>query len=415
MANPSIHLELEQGMAVTQGGMVSALRWLYLAVGGTLLVMLGGIYAWSIFVVPLGADFGWSRSETSLTFSLCMAMSCFGCLSAGFLSRKYSPRFITCCCGVLMGAGYVLASQVHSLPVLYLAYGILVGFGFGIGYNMIQSTVLKWFPDKLGLISGLLMMGFGFGALLLSTVGNRTIAIFGWRDTFLGIGLLFGVTVVLGSLFMKIPAAGVVFPESGAGKKKGGADVATADMVRRTSFWLYFAWAAGLGAGGLMVIGHAVPIALEQGSSAQNAALFAGLISIFNGLGRLLHGFSFDRKGAKFVMVSISAGFIAAALLLLFALNAGSLVMVAVGFVVAGVSYGGIFSTNGAVISSFYGLRNYSMNFSIMYFFMLFSSFGGPYLAGLLKSLTGSYVPMMIAMLAFGGFGLLMSLLIKKF
>lgn len=162
------------------------------------MVFLGLIYARSVFVRPLENEFGWLRSETSMIFSISMVGLCVGCLIAGFTARKISPRIIMIISAVLISCGFYLASQVETLNGLFLRYGVLCGVGVGLGYNAIMGSVLRWFPDMQGILSGILLMGFGFGGSIFGSVAVWMMDAMGWRKTFVigeRVEQLFGIWI----------------------------------------------------------------------------------------------------------------------------------------------------------------------------------------------------------------------------
>ena len=396
---------------------VSGRRWLYAGLGVALLFFQGLIYAWSVFMPPLEAEFGWSRSETSLAFSICLSMFCLGGLGAGMLSRRRPPGFAVLLASLCMGAGFGLAARAESLPVLYLGYGGLAGFGVGMSYNAILSTMLKWFPDKPGLVSGIMLMGFGAGALLLGPACSRLEAAFGWRAVFSGLGLFYFALYCLASRLVAAPPEGLAFPRPRAAKsgfRESGGEVSTGQMVRRRSFRLYFAWAASMGAAGYILIGHAVPLAASLGVSPAGAAFLAGIISMFNGLGRILGGLSYDAFGRKVLMRAASAGYILCALLIYLCLRYPSPPLLFAGFALTGFCFGCGITAHAAVTGAFYGLRNYSLNFSIITFNTVIAAFLGPYVTGLFHNLQGSYAAAPFCMLGLGLLALLLAVTLKK-
>ena len=396
---------------------VGTKRWLYVVNGMVLLLFLGLIYAWSIFVAPLEQEFGWLRSETSLAFSICMSMFCIGGFAAGMLSKRFPSRVAVWLCAALVFTGFLLAARVHTLTGLYISYGVLVGFGIGLSYNAIISTVIQWFPDKPGLISGLLLMGFGFGGMLLGSVSRSLITLLGWRTTFNVLGIAFGAIILFCSLFLVPPGKDVVLPQPKIkpGKtRETGLELSTGEMLRRPSFYLYFLWAVLLTAAGLMLIGHASPMALDMGLVSATAAFLVGIISIFNGAGRVISGFALDTIGRKQVMFIVSGWFILSGAILMLALKTGSMPLLTLGFVFTGLSYGSIPPTNSMVIRTFFGTRDYAVNFSVVNLNIIFSSFSGPYLAGILQTSTGSYFATALVMLLFGAAALLLAALVRK-
>ena len=143
----------------------SSFRWIELIVGTIILLVLGSLYAWSTYRGTLVDEFGWTISSAQFTFSISMMTFCIGGLVSGVISGKTGPKIPAVASAALMFAGLFLSSMISSLPALYLAYGVLYGFGVGLGYNAIMGTIVKWFPDKTGLASGILLMGFGIRVL----------------------------------------------------------------------------------------------------------------------------------------------------------------------------------------------------------------------------------------------------------
>ena len=167
------------------------IRWLYLAVGTFAMLFAGILYAWSILKAPFSVEFGWSPSDLTLNFTITMSFFCMGGLLGAQISKRMGSRFAIVISGLLASGGFALTSLLTgtSVALLYLAYGFLAGLGIGISYNVVVATVSAWFPDKKGLCSGCLMMGFGASALVL---GNWASSMFegamGWRRTYVILG-----------------------------------------------------------------------------------------------------------------------------------------------------------------------------------------------------------------------------------
>lgn len=180
-----------------------SLRWFYLAVGVVAMLFAGILYAWSILKTPLAAEFGWGVSELALCFTLAMSIFCIGGLLGARLSKLVGVRIALLTAGILAASGFLLTAALHgsSISMLYISYGILAGIGIGIAYNVLISTVSSWFPDKKGLCSGCLMMGFGASALLL---GNAADALFkssiGWRSTYIILGISICIVLITAGL-----------------------------------------------------------------------------------------------------------------------------------------------------------------------------------------------------------------------
>jgi OFA family oxalate/formate antiporter-like MFS transporter len=385
---------------------------LYLAESAVLLLFLGLVYAWSNFVKPLEVEFGWLRSQTSLAFSICMSFFCVGGFVSGLILRRHSTRPVMFLCALCVSSGFLLASRLTSLPGLYMTYGVLVGLGIGFGYNCTISTVVKWFPEKPGFVSGLTLMGFGLGGMVLGTVSTAMITAFGWRATFLQLGVAFGVLIVLCAFLVKAPPRRA--RSSAALENGGAAGMTTTQMIKRRSFWIFFSWAVLLAAAGLALIGNASSLAIDMGSSLETASLLTGLVSVFNGTGRVVMGFLYDKIGRGKSMCAISLGLVAAFTFIIFALEGRSLALLAAGYICVGFSFGGIVPINTAVCYSFYGSENYAMNFSIVNSHVIVSSFLGPFLTGSLQTMSGSFIGAAVVMILFGATGFVLSLLLKQ-
>lgn len=398
-------------------------RWLILGVALCMCLLMGVYYGWSIFVSPLEREFGWVRSQTSLPLTICLVMFCFGAVAGGLLGKLWPHRFTVWLGALSIGAGFTLASRATGLPELCLGYGIMGGLGIGAAYNAILSTVLGWFPDRLGLASGLLMMSYGLGGLVINIAGSRVIEAWDWRVTLAGMAAAICGVMLLGGVFLKArpDTPGPLQPSSSDGSARLKArrapaeeslDLSPRQMVLRRSFQMYFIWVLLLYASGLMLIGHAAPFAGEQGLGPGAAAILAGAVAACNGVGRLLSGLALDRFGRKLVMRGISCCFIAASVLLFLSPHSGALT--SLGFILVGLSYGAAVACTVAVVNLFYGSRNYSMNFSLANFASAFAALLGPYLAGFLHKSTGGYGAMTVTMFAFGCAALLLALQLKR-
>ena len=241
-------------------------RLLYFFVAFVLLMFFGLIYAWSLFVDPLEAEFGWDRSATSVVFTLSIITFCAGMLVAGALEERTSPRTVMLITAACLGLGLIASAFTESLPFIYATYGVLVGAGVGLGTDVVMSVTLKWFPDKQGLASGAMLMGFGGGTMLLSPVVTTMLGTLGWRLTFGALGVIFAVLVGAGAFIMKLPTPEYVRPL--LEKARQNATVAAVDMtggqmVRTPTFWVFMVYLMLVTCGGLALISQAVPAAME--------------------------------------------------------------------------------------------------------------------------------------------------------
>lgn len=278
----------------------------FVAVCGVLLhLMLGSTYAWSVYRNPIVAETGWTLSAIAFAFSL--AIFCLG-LSAAFMGRlveSFGPRLTGSISAVLYSLGNILTGYAiaqEELWLLYLGYGILGGLGLGAGYITPVSTIIKWFPDKRGLATGLAIMGFGFASLLTSPVAQYLIEVQGVVNTFYLLGGLYFVVMMTVSQFIKKPTLEEAQALAANAKDAKKADLTqgmTANEALKTKefyvLWiiLFINIACGLG-----LISVIAPMAQElTGMSADAAAVVVGLMGIFNGFGRLIWAWISDYIG----------------------------------------------------------------------------------------------------------------------
>ena len=384
-------------------------RWLYAGVGTIIMLFAGLIYAWSVLASPISAFFtDWTQSQISLTFTICMSFFCIGGLCGGLLAKKVNVKMNMILSGIFLCAGFLISSRTDSLAMLYIGYGILAGFGSGFVYNGIMSCLNKWFADKPGLISGILLMGFGFGSFIIGKVYQAFTpsgeGIDAWRNSFFIFGIILIVVMVLGALIIKAPGADYKAPapvkKESKSKKEEGIDIGPGQMLKRASFWLYIVWATTLSAAGLILISQASGVVAEINpqASASTVATVVGLISILNGIGRVICGALFDRIGRRATMFLFDIIFFVAVGLLIFALTSHSFIMIIIAFCVSGFAYGGVTPTNSAFASGFYGTTHYPVNYPIINLNLLIASFGST-IAGALYDASGSYMSTFMLML----------------
>ena len=202
-------------MTETKTPAAPSVRWAYLVTGVIAMLFAGVIYAWSILKAPFSNEFGWNANQLALNFTLTMCCFCLGGLLGSMLSKRLGFRVALFVAAVLGCAGFLLTSTLTggSVALLYVFYAVLAGLGIGVAYNVTISTVSRWFPDKKGLCSGCLMMGFGASALVLGNLANGMFASAGWRTTYLVLGVALGVIIAAAALILRAPGADTVLPE----------------------------------------------------------------------------------------------------------------------------------------------------------------------------------------------------------
>ena len=396
-------------------------RWLILSVAVVSMLFAGMIYAWSILKVPFAEEFGWGVSQLSLNFTLTMCFFCLGGLLGSQLARRMGVRLTTALAGLLSGAGLVLTGQLggDSVVFLYLTYSLMAGLGIGIAYNVVISTVNAWFPDKKGLCSGCLMMGFGASSLVLGNLAGRLFeSSLGWRGTYVVLGLALCGALVLVSLFLKRPEAGLAFPTpKKSAAKRGEAfevkDYTSAEMLKRFTFWRAFVYLVFVTAVGNTVISFARDLALSVGAAAGLATTLVGVLSVCNGLGRILTGAVFDALGRRVTMLATNLLTILAAGVTLLAVGMGSLPLCILGLCLTGLSYGSSPTMSSAFTAAFYGPKHFASNFGIMNCNLMCASFIATACNSLLAS-TGGYVAPFVLLLGLAVVALGLNLSIRR-
>lgn len=368
-------------------------RWLRV-VGGLLMnLSLGSLYGWSLFVPALQKEMGLSREQASNIFSLAIAVFALCFLAGGRLQDKKGPYIVSLIGSVLVGLGYLLSSRAATLGEMYLAYGVVVGAGCGFGYVTPIGVASKWFPDRRGLVIGLMVAGFGGGSALLGPLVPGLIAEHGWRPVMLWLGAIYLVATLVGAQFLKNPPAGWKPPGWNPATAKAatsGRDFTPEEVLRTSQFWRMLAgYALGTSAG-LMVISQVMPfmrgVAPQLGGALAGTALLVGAMG--NASGRIFSGWMSDHFGrvrTLCLMVLVSA-------LVLPAL--GRLHEVVLLWVVLAVVYycfGTQLSLYASLTADFFGTKNVGANYGLVFLAYGMAGIIGPKLGGGIFDRFGSY------------------------
>lgn len=387
-------------------------RGTILAVGTAVMFFAGIIYGWSILKAPLQSSFGWTAPQLALNFTLTMCMFCIGGLISGMLLPKVSLKLLLFTAGFLSSTGFWYASGcgAEHISRLYAGYGILAGLGIGIAYNAVISVVNEWYADKKGTSSGVLMMSFGASALILGNIADWLMnGALGWRACYRLLGALTGMSMLAAAVVISHPEgtrnnsrasvrtdgqtslADTAAQTRDAGiRKTSGADYTPLEMLRRPSFWRFFLFLILACAVGNSTISMARDVAVSVGAGTGLAALLAGILSLCNGVGRLIAGALFDRYGQRYTMNIDGVITIIAPLVMLAAIAGKSVVLCAAGLCLTGFSYSFQPPVTSSVVADFYGTKHFPVNYSIANLMMIPTSFAAT-AAGALYGSTGSY------------------------
>ena len=391
-------------------------RWFYLVSGVFTMLFSGVLYAWSILKIPFKTEFNWIDSVLAFNFTLTMCFFCLGAFFGSLICKKIGPKITLVIAGLLVGVGFVTTGLLTAQNpyLLYITYAVLAGTGIGISYNVVVSTVNAWFPDKKGFSSGCLMMGFGVSTLLL---GNIISALFenenvGWSKAYILLGIVVAIVLILAGIVLKRPSADIEFP---AQKIKKSAqkesfetrDFSTKEMLKSFTFWRAFVFMALITAVGNSVISFARDLVISVDAAPALATTLVGVLSVFNGIGRIITGAVYDSLGRKTTMLASNILTIFAAGLTLVAVQTNSLPLCTIGLCLTGLSYGSCPTMTSAFTASFYGTKYFATNYSLTNFNLIVASFIATFSNSLLIS-TGSYTApfVMLLILAVGALGL---------
>ena len=396
-------------------------RWWILGVGTFTMLFAGVLYAWSILKVPLADALNFTPSALALAFTLAMSFFCLGGFLSGQLVRRIGTRYTIIFSGVLAGVGFVLTSRLQEGQtfLLYLTYSLLSGLGIGMAYIVIISTVNAWFPDRRGLSSGALMMGFGASTLLLGKLADKLFqSSLGFRNTYVLVGVAIACVIALSSFVVQKPDADTVLPQRSKGASKRqenfeAKDYTPAEMVRRFTFWRAFITLVCLTAVGSSVISFARDLALSVGAEAALATTLVGILAVCNGLGRIITGAVFDAMGRRFTMIAANVITITAAAVTLTAVATETLWLCIVGLCLTGLSYGSSPTVSSAFTSAFYGQKHFATNLSICNFNLMVASFIATACTSLQQS-SGGYTAPFILLLSLSVVALALNISIKK-
>ena len=358
-------------------------RWRVVVGGVSMNLALGSLYAWSVFVLPLEKEFGWTRLQTSRVYTIAVVIFASTFVLAGRIQDRQGPRICAFVGTVLVSLGFFLASFTSSLSFLYGVFGILVGAGNGFGYATPMPVASKWFPDKRGLVVGLMVGGYGAGSAIIGPIATSLIASIGWRPTFRLLGITFFVMGMIGTWLLTNPPSGYRpsgwTPAQAAMQRR---DYSTADVLGTPQFYLlWLAFCLGATAG-QMAISQLIPFARSAGLGAAAAAWALPVTATGNAGGRILSGWLSDTLGRlRTLRIMVLASAVAMPALFIWREQAVLFFTLAAAVYWC---YGTQLSVFASTTADLYGTRNLGLNYGI-----LFTAWGA---AGILGPLIGGRV-----------------------
>jgi OFA family oxalate/formate antiporter-like MFS transporter len=368
-------------------------RWVIAIAGVFFQIALGAVYAWSVFRAPLAKQFGWSISEITLTFTISIFVLGFAAFFGGLWLNRKGPRIVALTGGALYGLGVFLASFTHNLSWLYISYGLIGGIGLGLGYIVPVAVLVKWFPDRRGLITGIAVGGFGAGALLTAPVATRLIQSVGVLSTFAYLGIAYLVVTIISGSFMQNPPDGWKpegwSPTASQTSQRAGHDFMLSEALKTWQWWALWMLLFLNTCAGISVISQEAPIFQElTGASAIVAAGMVGLASIGNAVGRVFWAWVSDliTRRATFAVM-----FILQVLLFWFLPNIATISLMTIVTFVVLMCYGGGFGTMPAFTADYFGPKNVGPIYGLMLTAWSFASAVGPLVMAHMRETAGSY------------------------
>lgn len=372
--------------------------WIVTAAGTGLNLALGILYAWSIFAKQLSetverGGYGWTKTEATLPYTLAILCFAIMMIPAGRLQDRLGPRIVASAGALLTGAGMIIASFAgpqNILPAL-IGFGMLTGTGIGLGYASATPAAVKWFPPrKKGLITGLVVSGFGLAPVYIAPLSVYLLSTYGTSTSFRIIGIGFTLFTLLIAQFIRNPAA----PAKPATPAVAAAvstrkEYSWREMLKTPGFYFLYIEYMCAALAGLMIIGHLAKIVvIQSGNTITIGFLFVAVLAIFNAGGRIIAGIVSDYIGR---VITLSMVCLCQAIVMFFFSQFSSVTSLFVGSALVGFNYGACLALFPATTADYWGTKNFGLNYGILFTAWGIGGVFGPMLAGRIADLTGGY------------------------
>jgi MFS family permease len=372
-----------------------------------LMVIWAVYYSFGVFFKPILSDFGWTRAMTSGAFSLSSITMGVTGIAIGWVNDRFGPRLVMSISGVLLGVGYILMSQISALWQIYFFYGMIVGAGMMGGFVPIMSTLARWFVKRRGMMTGIASAGIGVGAVIGPPLANRLISIYGWRLSYIILGCILLILVVLLSQILKRDPSVVGEVADGLDQvnqmdlSTGGEGLSFGEALYTAPFWLFFAMIFCFGSCVFSIMVHIAAHSTELGISPAGAAKILATLGGASIAGKLMLGRLSDIIGSRNIFIF---GFLLMAVALFWLVPAKMTWELYCFAAIFGFAYGGGISAESPMVAFLFGLRSHGSILGVVGFGFTIGGAFGPWLTGHIFDMTHSYRA------AFLGFAILSSI-----
>jgi OFA family oxalate/formate antiporter-like MFS transporter len=396
-------------------------RWLIALSAIAIHLSIGGAYAYSVYTYPISEQMGWSPTEITIAFTIMMALAGTSAAFFGKFVERSGPRKSAIVAAVLFGlgqAGSGVAIALGSLPLFLLTYGLASGLGLGIGYISPVSTLVKWFPDRRGLATGMAVLGFGSGALITAPIAANLMSTIGISATFYVLGACYFALMLVGASYIAPPKEGWM-PASMKRNIASGKKVIKKDLQQLTSheavktkrFWMLWTMMLINTTAGIMMISVASPMAQEVvGLSAAAAATLVGIMGIFNGGGRLGWAAISDYIGRSNVFLIF---FVIQTIAFLTLPMITNVIIFQLLILLVVSCYGGGFSNLPAFVGDLFGTKQLGAIHGYLLTTWSLGGVLGPMIVSQIRERTDSYIPVFYVFSALILLALLVSIMMK--
>ena len=390
--------------------------WIVTIAGMCLNLALGILYAWSMFSKQLTeaiekGGFGWTKTQATLPYTIAIACFAIMMVPAGRLQDRFGPRVVAAMGALFCGIGLIVASFGSPQSVFFAVagFGVLVGTGMGLGYSAATPAAVKWFPpEKKGLITGLVVGGFGLAPVYIAPLSKYLLGTYGINASFRILGIAFLAVAGIASQFIKNPPTPAT-PKAANAKGASSNDFTWREMLKTPAFYSLYIQYACAATAGLMIIGHLAKIvAVQSGGTIKVGFLFVALLAIFNAGGRVVAGIVSDYIGRIITLVFV---FILQAVIMAFFPQLSTISGFMIGSAMAGFNYGACLSLFPSTTADYWGTKNLGLNYGILFTAWGVGGVFGPMLAGSIADATGSYTSAYYIACGLLGFAALMGMI----